>query len=222
LLNEFKPAASEQNESTMQGRLLFERIGCAQCHVPDLQINRDRRVADVETIYDPENGVFNRLFATASLLTTLQDDRSGYPFLQLPRFQPFLVKNIFTDFKRHDLGPNFNERNYDGTIRTQFLTAPLWGVGTTAPYGHDGRSMNISEVILRHGGEAQAVRDRFARLASPKRAALLDFLSSLVLFPPDDTASNLNPGDRSATGFPQFGHGSIKLSMLFNNPGDPE
>jgi hypothetical protein len=56
----------------------------------------------------------------------------------------------------------------------------------------------------------------------PNRGALLDFLNSLVLFPPDDTASNLNPGNRNAPGFPQFGHGSIKLTVLFNNPADVE
>jgi hypothetical protein len=77
-------------------------------------------------------------------------------------------------------------------------------------------------VILRHGGEAQAAHDNFARLAVHKRNALLEFLNSLVLFPPDDTASNLNAGDRNAVGFPQFGHGSIKLSVLFNNPLDLE
>jgi hypothetical protein len=43
-----------------------------------------------------------------------------------------------------------------------------------------------------------------------------------VLFPPDDTASSLDPGDRNALGVPQFGHGSIKLGVLFNNPVDPE
>ena len=31
-----------------------------------MTINHDRRVADVETAYDPVNGVFNSLFATAS------------------------------------------------------------------------------------------------------------------------------------------------------------
>jgi hypothetical protein len=77
-------------------------------------------------------------------------------------------------------------------------------------------------VILRHGGEAQAARDRFADLPSEKRAAILEFLNSLVLFPPDDTASNLDPGSRGAPGFPQFGHGSIKLGVLFNDPRDPE
>jgi hypothetical protein len=111
------------------------------------------------------------------------------------------------------------------TAKALSLTIPpsvLWGVGTTAPYGHDGRSINLTEVILRHGGEAQAERDAFAALAEPLRGCLLDFLNSLILFPPDDTASNLNPANRQAAGFPQFGHGSIKLSVLFNDPNDPE
>ena len=102
------------------------------------------------------------------------------------------------------------------------MTTPLWGVGTTAPYGHDGRSINLAEVILRHGGEAQAARDAFARLSDAQQASVFDFLNSLVIFPPDDTASNLNPGDRTAAGFPQYGHGSIRLQGLFNDTSDPE
>jgi hypothetical protein len=47
-------------------------------------------------------------------------------------------------------------------------------------------------------------------------------LNSLVLFPPEDTASNLDPGDPSTPNFPQSGHGSIKLSVLFNDPHDLE
>ena len=43
-----------------------------------------------------------------------------------------------------------------------------------------------------------------------------------MLFPPDDTASNLNPGDPSAPRFPQRGHGSIALTVLFNDPLDVE
>ncbi|HTG16224.1 MAG TPA: di-heme oxidoredictase family protein, partial [Blastocatellia bacterium] len=95
-------------------------------------------------------------------------------------------------------------------------------VATTAPYGHDGRSINLTEVILRHGGEALGARDRFANLSLERRAAVIEFLQSLILFPPDDTASNLDRGNRSAANFPQFGHGSIKLTVLFNNPSDIE
>jgi len=222
LLNYFSPAIYEQTVFTSQGQKLFTQIGCAQCHVPDLQINQDRRVADVQTVFDPARGIFNRLFATATTLTGLVNDGSGFPPLKPPLFQPFLVKNIFTDFKRHDLGPNFHERNYDGTFQTQFLTRALWGVGSIAGHGHDGRSINLTEVILRHGGEAQAAGNAFAALTPDSQGAVLDFLNSLVLFPPDDTASNLDPGNPSATNFPQVGHGSIKLGVLFNNPSDPE
>ena len=119
------------------------------------RIDRDRRVADVETRFDPVNGNFNRLFATAALLLANPSSIGQAGVAKIPALQPFVVENIYTDFKRHDLGPAFHERNYDGTVRTEFLTIPLWGVGSTPPYGHDGRSINLTEVILRHGGEAQ-------------------------------------------------------------------
>lgn len=72
-----------------------------------MTINHDRRVADVETKYDPVNGVFNTLFATANTLYYTKDDGSGYPVLKLPLDNSFQVKDIYTDFKRHDLGTNF-------------------------------------------------------------------------------------------------------------------
>jgi hypothetical protein len=107
-------------------------------------------------------------------------------------------------------------------MTTQFMTEPLWGVGSTAPYGHDGRSINLREVILRHGGEALASRNAFAKLSDEQENSVLEFLNTLVLFPPDDTASNLDPGDLNASGFPQRGHGSIRLQVLFNDITEPE
>ena len=222
LLNYFKAGKYEQTQSTRKGLETFKEVGCAQCHVSDLQVNRDRRVADVETVYDPENGNFNSLFATATPLFSLVPDSSGYPAVKMPNRGQFLVENIFTDFKRHDLGPNFRERNYDGSMQSLFMTTPLWGVGSTGPYGHDGRSMVLMDVILRHGGEAQMARNNFASKNRNRQQDVIEFLNSLILFPPDDTASNLDPGDRNHPLFPQYGQGSIKLGALFNNPNDPE
>jgi len=222
LLNYFKPGHGQPSTIADHGRRVFEQIGCSFCHVDNLTINHDRRVADLETVYDPSRGIFNSLFSTATPLIREVDDGSGLPHLKVPLGNSFVVKDIYTDFKRHDLGANFYERNWDGTMQTQFLTRPLWGVGTSGPYGHDGRSITLNDVILRHGGESQASRDKYAALKSNQQIALQMFLNSLVLFPPDDTASNLDPGDPTKTGFPQFGHGSIKLTVLFNDPADPE
>jgi hypothetical protein len=224
LLNYFKPGLGRQTPQTDAGLRLFKSVGCAQCHVPDLTIDHDRRVADVETAYDPTyaNDVFNRLYATATPKFVAHDDGSGFPTLKQPALQSFRVRNIFADFKRHDLGAGFHERNFDGTIATKFMTAPLWGVGSTAPYGHDGRSPTLEDVILRHGGEAQAARDQFAQLGDEQRGAIVAFLNTLVLFSPPDTASNLEPADPSNPGYPLQGHGSINLSVLFNVPGDKE
>src|SRR5258707_537652 len=230
--NEIDPALVDHLEfslldpSANHGSKVFDQLGCATCHVENLTVNHDRRVADLNTVYDPVNGIFNRMFATATALIHKINDNSGYPPLMVPNGQPFVVQDIYTDFKRHDLGPNFHERNWDGTIQTEFLTRPLWGVGSLGSLGHDGRSINLTEVILRHGGEAQASRDAFANLFSQGNEGdafdLLHFLGTLVLFPPHDTASNLDPGNRAAPNFPQSGHGSLKLTVLFNNPKDPE
>ena len=228
LLNYFKPGRGRQTFRTQQGLDLMRQIGCTGCHKQDVIIESDRRVADVETVFDPQKGIFNRLFATAetrfeAVSDGFVDPNDGVAHaLLVPQGESFLVEDIFADFKRHDLGPNFHEREYNddatgGATRvTEFMTEPLWGVGSSAPYGHDGRSINLEEVILRHGGEALNARNRFAQLSETDRTKILEFLGTLILFPPDDTASTLNPGVPGTTN-PQTPsqHGSINLGALF-------
>lgn len=224
LLNYFTPGTYDTNWETINdGVKVFNRIGCGSCHIQNLQINHDRRVANVTVNYDPVNGGFNSLFATVTPLFNSTTDNPALPSMKLPQGGPFLVQNIFTDFKRHDLGPNFHENLFDnapgGTMfQTIFLTAPLWGVGSTAPYGHDGRSINLDAVILRHGGEAQESRDNYANLGNGEQRKILAMLNALVLFPPDDTASTLKREAPTTVGYPQNGHGSIALTVLFNYP----
>lgn len=223
LLHYFKAGTGQTSFDSQEGKSEMQQMGCTSCHIPDLTIAKDRRVADVETRFDPQQGnPFNRLFATATLQLTAVPDNTGFPPVKKANLKSFVVRNIFTDFRRHDLGPNFHERDYNGTIRKELLTTPLWGVANTGPYGHDGRSMNLRDVILRHGGEAQQARDKFASASSSDQRQVIEFLNTLVIFPPDDTASNLQPKVTSTPGYPQFGHGSIRLGALFNDPNDVE
>jgi len=220
LLNYFRPGTGKETARSAQGRALMDSSGCTSCHVADFTVDHDRRVADVDVRYDETRGTFNHLFATARTLFTTIHDGAAYPKL-VPTRDSFVVHDLFTDFKRHDLGAQFAERNYDGTLHTMFMTTALWGVGTKSPYGHDGRSANLEEVILRHGGEAQPSRDAFAALDDDSRHQLIEFLQTLVLFPPDDTASNLNAGvPGSARPQDPTQHGSIALSALFQIPSE--
>jgi len=222
LFNYFKPGTYQHTNNAQIGQNLLVQIGCTACHIPNMVITRDRRVADVETNYDPARGIFNQMYAVASLQVSENDDGSGHPTIKVPNRNSFMIRNFYADMKRHDLGPAFHERNFDGTLRTHFMTEPLWGVGSSPPYGHDGRSINLREVILRHGGEAQASRNAFNALSESQKGSIFEFLNELVLFPPDDTASNLDPGNRNAIGFPQRGHGSIRLPEVFNDPTELE
>jgi CxxC motif-containing protein (DUF1111 family) len=190
----------------------------------------------VETVFNPGQGnPFNRLFATATLLAVPDPGVPGTatdPPRLMPAGDSFLVRNIFTDLKRHDLGPNFHERNFPNFVAfpgpalqgpfnftTRFMTEPLWGVGDTPPYGHDGRSGNLQDVILRHGGEATNARNLFVGLGSINQNFIKEFLHTLILFGPDDTSSNLRPAAPATAGYPQIGHGAIALSALFTTPG---
>src|SRR5215471_5733028 len=163
LLNSFQPAIGLTTPEAQLGRAVFTQIGCTFCHIPNLQIDRDRRIINVETAFDAvSGGPFNGLFATvASLVATPAAPTPVSPPLKSPAFGSYLVRNLFTDFKRHDVGSAFYERNFDGSLQRTFMTTPLWGLASTAPYGHDGRSATIEQAILRHGGEAQFSRDTY-------------------------------------------------------------
>jgi CxxC motif-containing protein (DUF1111 family) len=77
-----------------------------------------------------------------------------------------------------------------GTGAATFMTENLWGVGSTAPYLHDGRATTLAEAILEHGGEAQASAIFFRAALEANRSSpsdtrapdLLAALENLVLF----------------------------------------
>ena len=73
-----------------------------------------------------------------------------------------------------------------------FLTAELWGVGSTGPWLHDGRAGTLGEAIELHGvdnppagpdrSDAQDERGNYMALSDVDREAVVTFLRSLILF----------------------------------------
>jgi len=72
------------------------------------------------------------------------------------------------------MGQRFVERDV-------FKTAELWGVGSTAPYGHRGDFTTLDGVIRAHGGEAREARDAYIKSSDETRSDIVAFLKSLVI-----------------------------------------
>jgi mono/diheme cytochrome c family protein len=114
------------------------------------------------------------------------------------------IVELFGDLKRHAMGPRLaepvNEIAGDDVTPIPadprnrhtpdtFLTENLWGVGSTAPYMHDGRATTLAEAILEHASsdrdfasEARASRTAFLARSLGSRRDLIAFLENLVLF----------------------------------------
>lgn len=85
---------------------------------------------------------------------------------------------LFSDLLLHDIGTG------DGIPQAsakpeEIRTPSLWGLRARRPFLHDGSASTVEDAILRHGGEADAVRRRFEQLDAGQRAALIAFLGSL-------------------------------------------
>ena len=92
----------------------------------------------------------------------------------------------YTDLLLHDMGEGLADgfETFSAT-GSEWRTPPLWGLGLIETVNghtellHDGRARGVVEAILWHGGEAEAAREHFRRLAADERAALVRFLHSL-------------------------------------------
>ncbi len=201
-----------------KGRALFEQVGCTSCHRPEMRLENtvfeepttrgnghyiDGFLASKDPDYDPERPVRFDMLADAQ------------PPLVETHAEGGATVRLYGDLKRHRMGrqladPAGPQVVFDSTLAPlqvdgetrfvppdEFLTAELWGVGSTSPYLHDDRAGTLQEAILLHGedtppppgdparSEAQEARDGFAGLAGDERAAVVTFLKSLVNFSPE-------------------------------------
>jgi hypothetical protein len=197
LLNHPSPARGRTTPEVSAGERLFHRAGCAECHVPDWHLfasaagapdytNRfpgDRRFFELHVAYNDKT---DRLEGRLHYLADRKDNRWQ------PRRQAYTVRGVYSDFKYHDVGPEFAQMQFDGSVIHYWRTTPLWGLATTAPYGHDGASLDVDCVIRRHAGEALASRQAYVSLTENERRQMLAFLQNLVLYQTDQLPCDLN------------------------------
>jgi Di-haem oxidoreductase, putative peroxidase len=168
-----------------RGAEQFTTLGCASCHISTLPLKS-------MTFTDPAPYDMAGTLRAGEVTKGITIDLSQQPFAQrLHRNDKgeWLIP-LFSDLKRHlivdsDVDSLGNELQAQRFVeRDVFLTPRLWGVGSTAPYGHRGDFRMLDEIIAAHGGEARFARDAYLALEKPERDNVIAYLRSLVIEAP--------------------------------------
>ena len=169
----------------IRGERTFSRIGCADCHVPEMELN-----SAVFTEPNPYNKPGDLMVSDVPRVFEVDLSSQGpKPHLERTPSGSAIVR-AFTDLKRHNLCDEelnhfCNEQVVQAGIDTrEFLSRKLWDVGNTAPYGHRGDLTTITGAIYWHGGEARDSRDTFFALEQTEQDEVVEFLKSLQILDP--------------------------------------
>jgi len=165
-----KPEQKGLTAEAVRGFNVFQAVGCASCHLPEMQTNGAELPLRFPS--DPVDPSANVYYSVDLSKSPAKFEKNGLGGLVVP---------LFADLKRHDMGDALAESFSLATDQQnrEFTTARLWGIGDTAPYLHDGRATTLTEAIMFHGGEAQTVRDNFVAISDQEKSDLLSFLRTL-------------------------------------------
>jgi CxxC motif-containing protein (DUF1111 family) len=144
-----RDAVLSATAAAQAGQTLFEKIGCATCHVSTI-------------ITAPAGTVIN---GGAFTIPDALGSKIIHPY------SDFLLHDI-------DTGDGIVQNPPQDTA-DKLRTVPLWGLRMHPRHMHDLKSLTLESAIERHGGEAEQVRNRFRGLSSTEKQALFTFLNSL-------------------------------------------
>ena len=164
-----RDAKLADSQPSQKGSKLFDKIGCADCHV------RTLTTAPAGT----------KINGGTYTIPQALGGKTFYPY------SDFLLHNVGTgDGIVVPMVEHYGKRMYETTwkgfspqsfqnAQYKLRTAPLWGVRLRNRLMHDGESTTLRDAILRHREEAQESAHRFEHMSAADQQALLEFLSSL-------------------------------------------
>jgi CxxC motif-containing protein (DUF1111 family) len=152
-----------------RGSTVFDRIGCASCHVRTLTTApAGTRIEGGAFVIPPELG-----------------SKSFHPFGDFLLHDVGTGDGIVMAMEEH-YGRNMYKIHWKDVTpgafqqtRNKVRTAPLWGLRLRTRLMHDGVTVTVADAIARHHGEAAVAAQRFRQLSERDRKALLEFLRSL-------------------------------------------
>ncbi|MBL4660189.1 MAG: hypothetical protein JKY19_07520, partial [Alcanivoracaceae bacterium] len=181
-----RPIQTRQKDDEIDGKALFNTIGCSDCHKPQL---------DTNTRYLPYKitGGNQRPFEDTYYSVNLTEKPMSFK----KNNQGGITVKLFSDLKRHYMGEDLKETFSLATDEQngEFVTARLWGVADTAPYLHDGRALTLEDAIMMHdspGCEAAIAGQNFKALTADDQLNLIKFLNTLRTpkYPNSDVVRN--------------------------------
>jgi hypothetical protein len=149
------PPIGPSSAGLLNGGLLFEAIGCSDCHTPTLQTSANPAAFIPTTTGGiPISSSLNQALANKT-------------------FHPF------SDFLLHDMG-SLGDGITSGSAGPRMMrTAPLWGISVRTTFLHDGRARDVSTAISLHDGQGKSAAQAFGELQSDQQQLLIDFVNSL-------------------------------------------
>lgn len=149
------PPRGAITEEVKRGEKVFEKLDCAFCHRPTW------KTASKVMLPDPDSPV--------PLINYIE-----IPQMENVDFHPY------SDFLVHDMGPGLADGiPQEGAKGGEWRTVPLWGVRFKKFYMHDGRTRDLHEAIMMHGGQGESSARNYSELSTEDRKALMAFLKSL-------------------------------------------
>lgn len=154
--------------ATRRGSDLFNRVGCAMCHVPSL-------------VTAPAGAKIN---GGAFTIPAALGSKTFHPYGDFLLHDVGTGDGIVVPTVEHygrvarQMPKECSPEDFQKT-RNRIRTAPLWGVRLRTRLMHDGASVTLRDAILRHAGEADQATRGFRRLATNDQEAVLQFLRSL-------------------------------------------
>jgi CxxC motif-containing protein (DUF1111 family) len=166
------PARDAQLANTAvakQGLQLFEKIGCATCHVATLTTAPAGTKINGGTFTIPAALGSITFHPWADFL--MHNVGTGDGILQATR--EHYGNKVFQMMSEY-----LSKQDFEST-RNKIRTAPLWGVRLRPRLMHDGASLTLHDAVVRHRGEAEDVAERFRKLKAGDQEAIIQFLASL-------------------------------------------
>ena len=164
-----RDAQLAQSPKARLGEEFFDKVGCNICHL--------------QTLTTAPAGT--KINGGAFTIPPALGEKQFHPY------GDFLLHNVGTgDGIVQAMNEHYGKNMYQFTWKNLSLpefqysankirTAPLWGVRLHSRLMHDGASVTLLDAILRHGGEAAHITEKFEKLKPSEKEALLEFLRSL-------------------------------------------